>query len=108
MITEKDLREAIAECQGVRHPDAKTCMMLAAYYIILDHTLNRGEEVLAYSYDPPEKQEETVKYNNDTEFSLLVDGRKISDIMPVIDELMEVLKALHPRLYAGVIQKLKQ
>ena len=34
MITEQDLQEAIAECQGERHPNANTCMKLAAFYTI--------------------------------------------------------------------------
>ena len=36
MITEQDLLEAIAECQGQRNPNANTCIKLAAYYIILE------------------------------------------------------------------------
>ena len=34
MITEMDLQEAIAECQGKRNPNADTCIKLAAFYII--------------------------------------------------------------------------
>ena len=34
MITEKDLQEAIAECQGQRNPNANTCIKLAAFYTI--------------------------------------------------------------------------
>ena len=31
MITEHDLKEAIAECEGNRNPDARTCIKLAAH-----------------------------------------------------------------------------
>ena len=34
MITEKDLQEAIAECQGQRNPTTSTCIKLAAFYTI--------------------------------------------------------------------------
>ena len=37
MITEKDLQDAIAECQGERKPNANTCIKLAAYFTIYDH-----------------------------------------------------------------------
>ena len=37
MITEKDLQEAIAECQGERSPNASTCIKLAAFYTIKEH-----------------------------------------------------------------------
>ena len=36
MITENDLQEAIAECEGVRNPTANTCLKLAAFYTIKD------------------------------------------------------------------------
>jgi hypothetical protein len=34
VIRIEDLDTAIAECQGRRNPDAKTCIMLAAFYTI--------------------------------------------------------------------------
>ena len=43
MITEKDLLEAIAECQGERNPNANTCIKLAAYYTILDHLSDKNK-----------------------------------------------------------------
>ena len=44
MITEKDLQEAIAECEGQRNPNANTCVKLAAFYIIKDHLFPQQEE----------------------------------------------------------------
>ena len=38
----------------------------------------------------------------------MVDGRAVSEIMPIIDELMSVLQATNPRLYAGVMRKIEQ
>ena len=35
-----------------------------------------------------------------------VNGRPMSDVLPVIDELMTTLQVLHPRLYDGVLNKL--
>ena len=43
MITERDLLEAIAECEGTPKPNANTCVKLAAYYTILNNM--RGEEI---------------------------------------------------------------
>lgn len=109
MITEQDLREAIAECQGVRNPNASTCLKLAAYYIILDH-LNEPVEMPQYSYLPapaPEPVETpTIRYNSGSEFSDAVSGMEVSEIMPVLDELMDTLQAINPRLYNGVMRKL--
>lgn len=111
LITEKDLCEAIAECQGARNPDANTCIKLAAFYIIKNEMYGQQEEMSpalpAYSYStPPEQVETTIDYYSDTEFSEAIDGRQAVDIWPIIDELMSVLQATNPRLYAGVMRKI--
>lgn len=114
MITEKDIQEAIAECQGVRNPNASTCIKLAAFYILQDHLFPPKDEQTenpapVYSYaPPPENQAETtIDYYSDTEFSDAVGGRPVAEIMPIIDELMSVLQATNPRLYAGVMRKIE-
>lgn len=111
MITEKDLEEAIAECQGQRNPNANTCIKLAAYLTIKQALYGLPEEQ-GYSYAPPptlgdQDEETTVDYKSDTEFSKLVDGKPQADVMPVLDEMMAILQATNPRLYAGVVRKLE-
>lgn len=99
MITEKDLREAIAECQGERNPNANTCIKLAAYYTILNEIIPK-EPAYSFSVGP-------VEYDSGTEFAELIRGRPTDEVMPVIDELMTTLNVINPRLYAGVLRKLK-
>lgn len=127
MITEKDLQEAIAECQGERNPNANTCIKLAAFYTIRDHLFPEEAEQLtkqpvssqigdsgfempsAYSYaPPPDEVETTINYYSDTEFGRLIDGRKASEIWPVVDELVsEAVQTINPRLYAAFLRKIK-
>lgn len=102
MITEKDLQEAIAECQGVRNPDAKTCIKLAAFYILEDHLFPKP----VYSFSAGEQIEKPITLDSDTEFSRTIDGMAWEDVLPVMDELMETLQVLHPRLYDGVLRQL--
>ena len=61
-----------------------------------------------YSYAaPPDEVEKTIDYFSDTEFGRLIDGRKASEVWPVIDELVsEALQAVNPRLYDAFIRKL--
>lgn len=115
MITKQDLQAAIAECKGERDPNANTCVKLAAYYILMEHLYPPEDntplkETPSYSYaTPPENDTEpTIDYQSGTEFSEAVDGRAVSEIMPIIDELMSVLQATNPRLYAGVMRKIEQ
>lgn len=107
MITEQDLQEAIAECQGVRNPTSSTCIKLAAYLTIKDYLYGnqqRIEGVPMYSFasDP-----DVITYDGESEFAKLINGKRQADIMPIIEELLETVKVLQPRLYASVIRKLQ-
>ena len=114
MITLQDLQAAIAECTGERSPNANTCIKLAAFYTIKEHLYPDKQEPAAdvptYSYAPPPEDIETIiDYYSDTEFGRAVDGKKASDVWPVIDELVsEALKALNPRLYDAFMRRLTQ
>lgn len=106
MITEMDLQEAIAECEGQRNPNANTCIKLAAYYIIKQHLF--GEEPVAYSYATgPMTSVADSAYESDTEFGELAKKKGIVKLMPVIDELMTALSVVNPRLYSSTVRKME-
>lgn len=109
MITEKDLQEAIAECEGQRNPTASTCIKLAAYLTILQNLYPESGKRDDYSFYQMSRSADPdpgIDYDSDTEFSRMVHGRSAAEIMPVMDELMSTIKVIHPRLYNGVINKL--
>ena len=107
MITEHDLQEAIAECEGQRNPTANTCIKLAAFYILRDKMFpsvtDTGSEPVFYS-----RSSGADTYHSDSEFGQIVGGMNAAEYMPIIDELMSTLYVLNPRLYAGVIRKLTE
>lgn len=105
MIRRDDLIESIAECEGVRNPNAHTCIMLAAFYIILDHMDGKNTPV-EYSFAPAPQEE--VTFNSGTEFSDAVQGKDINQLFEIMDELMSTLQVLHPRLYAGVMRRINE
>lgn len=107
MITLEDLKAAIAECKEERNPTANTCYKLAAYYIILRELY--GEQP-SYSYTPAPVMAapETVGYISDTDFGRAIEGKETASVIEVIDELMTVIQAIQPRLYDGVLKKLKE
>ena len=112
MITEKDLQEAIAECQGQRNPNANTCIKLAAFLTIQREMFGNqeAEPIRAFSYAQPltEPSEPIINYKSDTDFAELIDGRKVQDIIPLMDELMTTLQAVYPRLYDAVMRQLME
>lgn len=107
MITEQDLLEAIAECQGRRHPDAATCIKLAAFYTILEHI--KGESP-SYSFAPSPQNEQDVGdeigFYGETDFLLAIKGKRLSDVIDIMDELMTALAVLNPKLYDSVLRRI--
>lgn len=101
MITEQDLKEAIAECNGQRHPNANVCLKLAAFYVIKDHLFPEAEELARTNMN-------TNEYKSDSEFMKIAQGVDFGKILEVFDELMETLMVINPRLYESVVRKLTQ
>lgn len=108
MITEQDLQEAIAECEGQRNPTANTCIKLAAFYTIKQHMFPNGVDVAnlpSYSYSGSQDLK-SIEYDSGTEFSGLINGRSVDDILPVIDDIMSTISVVNPKLYASAIRAL--
>lgn len=106
MITERDLEQAIAECQGERNPNANTCIKLAAFYTIKNEMFGSPEprEEPSYSF----AASPTINYESKTEFAEAIRGRDPSEVWPLMDELMTTVQALMPRLYDGVMRRLQE
>lgn len=126
MITEKDLQEAIAECQGVRNPNANTAIKLAAFLTIQRELFEKSEQLAttqdfravapAYSYAaPPELPEAYSRQNGETavgnygdsDFLRAVAGKDPARMWEIMDELMEDLKMLNERVYNGVMRRIR-
>lgn len=111
MITLQDLDEAIVECLGKRNPDANTCIMLAAFYTIKQN-LYPPIESQKTGGDPPPNMSgysyssvPTISYSGDSDFAQIISGKNQQEVMPIMDELMETLKVINPRLYSGVMRR---
>ena len=94
MIRESELLEAIKECQSEKNPDSKTCIKLASYYTILNN-MDTG-----HSYSS-----EQVRYRSGSEFSRVIEGIPFESVIEVMDELMDALKILSPKLYKATLNK---
>ena len=55
-----------------------------------------------------EQSETIIDYNGGSEFSSMIHGMDAYDVWPIIDELMDVLQATNPRLYNGVMRKIRE
>ena len=117
MITEPDLLQAIAECQGEREPNANTCIKLAAFYTIYNQLYGNKPEPVnsispAYSFAAaPAQQAETpntLSIKSGTAFARAVNGKNSAEIMPKVDDLILTLSEVNPRLYRCFMRRLKE
>lgn len=109
MITEYDLQEAIAECLGQRNPNSNTCIKLAAYYIIknsLYPDVHDEEVVMNYSHSQPPT--DVIRYNGNSEFADAISGRSLEEVLPIVEELVNTLEIVNPRLYQSVMRRLRE
>lgn len=106
MITEKELLQAIQECESEPITMAKIAK-LADFYTIYDHLFAASNYEIERSSDAGEAHE-AIRVTGDSEFLRTVNGKKSDKVWSVIDELVSVIQIINPRLYDGVIRKLKE
>lgn len=113
MIEKRDIDAAIAECLGKRNPDASTCIKLAAFYTIKNELFGNTERLeqspapSSYSYAPaPDQTQDRIVIDSESEFASVIQGREQKEIWPVLDELMDTIQKMHPRLYNAVMDRL--
>lgn len=115
MITEKEVEQAIKEC--LREPvTGNKRAVLADLIIIQDYLFGeptRAQEaqqpmpMQSYSAPPVEQVENYIQTNGDSEFLKAVDGRKADKVWKLMDELVDAVKILHPRMYMTFIDKVQ-
>ena len=103
MFTEKELLEAIDECENSLPKNFTTCEKLAVFYTILDHIT--AEDSLPLMSASPEPETVVGDYGT-SEFYLAVQGKEANKIWPIFGELMDALKVLNPKLYNRTIERL--
>lgn len=113
MIYEKDLDESIARYQGETNPSINTCIKLAACYALKHELFGEPEQfpaIIGQSYSTANESTETpeINYDSGTEFSEAIKGQEQADVWPIMDELMSTLQAIMPRLYDGVMRRLRK
>lgn len=101
MLTEKELLQAIRECESEPITSSKVGK-LADFYIVYDHLF--GEPyTMPYANVQTEKVIET---SGTSDFARAINGKNLNRVMPILEELFDTINALHPKMYDKVIEKL--
>lgn len=111
MITERELDAAIAEMLAKKDPDAATCRNLAAYYTIRNELFGvpapePAQQAVSYSNAAPEAPD-TIAYKGRSEFARVVNGLPVDDVLYVVEQLFEMLRATNRRTYEAAMDELR-
>lgn len=103
VISEKELRQAIAECEK-NIISFQGCEKLAALYTVYDHLYGQP---IVYA-DMHTEPESVIEAKGDNEFFRAIDGKNAEKVWGIMSELMESVKLIQPRLYDAVMQKIQE
>ena len=104
MVSLEIINGEIADLES-RTPTYTTMERLAWLYIVRDHnTISSAAAPVVIS---AKTAENTITYDSGTEFSKAINGRKASDVLPLLDEMMQMVQVAYPKLYSAVMDKLR-
>lgn len=113
MITERELLDAIRECEAAP-VSYSTCEKLSCFYTLYDHLFGEKPEPVAYSYAPiaysgseePIEEKKRIYSNGGSDFLIAIDGKDMDAVLKVVDDLLDTIRVLNPRVYNGMLKKL--
>lgn len=96
MISKKELEQAIRECEQAK-VSYQTCEKLATFYTVYDHLYNEAVQEVAVPRETiPSKVME------------LANGKSADDVWKLVDELVDAVQVLNPKLYDNFVRKLAE
>ena len=101
MYSKTELLAAMEELLNGKHT-IQNCEKLASVIAVYNHLYSEPIDK-GYSFD---NNVNVVGNYGESEFLQLISGQSMEDVMPIIDELVETVQVLNPRLYASFIRKL--
>lgn len=103
MFSKSELLDAIDELE-MSPATYQNAEKLATFYVLYEHLYVKKEPVSRVE----SVNEVIIGDYGDSEFLQTVIGMKSENVWMIIDELMDAVKTLQPRLYQATIAKLKE
>lgn len=104
MFTQVELEDAVNELTNGKH-SIQNCEKLAAVYTVLDHLYGEKPSMnMGYSND--NKIESEVGLYGNSKFLKAIAGKSSKDAWLLMDELIEAITILNPRLMNNFYEKL--
>lgn len=106
MISLREVDEAITEYERMPATMALVAR-LASLYTVRDHLLGSApERRLEAPEMPPERH--IMSLHSNSEFAEAIKGKDMAAIWKAIDELVDTLRMVNPRLYDGLLRQLRE
>lgn len=104
MYTKAELLDAINQLEAGKHT-VQNCEKLAAIFTVLDHLYGEEEKpMIEVSHDS--RIESEVGLYGKTNFLKSIAGKSAKDVWILMDELVEAISVLNPRLTENFFEKL--
>ena len=103
MFSKNELLDAIEELE-MSPATYQNAEKLATFYVLYEHLYVKKEPVSRVE----SVDEVIIGDYGDSEFLQTVIGMKSENVWMIVDELMDAVKTLQPRLYQATIAKLKE
>lgn len=103
MFSQAELIDGINELLDGKK-SVQNCEKLAAIYTVLDHLY--PEERIPQGYSGDDRGAESIPRYGESEFLGAISGKNPREMWLLMDELMETLAVINPRLYDGVMRKI--
>lgn len=104
MLSESELLRAIDELEDSA-PTFQNCQKMATFYTLLNSMYRSGEKIGVQKIET--EHEEVIGNHGDSEFLRMIDGMDSREAWMIIDELMDAIQVLQPRLYDSVMRRLR-
>lgn len=109
MFTKRELQDAIAECES-KPSSYANCEKLAVFTSL--YRMYFADEEYIEPVEPanlePVSVQNKIQITSGSEFMQAISGRDWTVLLGILDELMDTIKVLQPRLYDAVMQKLRE
>lgn len=104
MFTQAELEDAVNELTSGKH-SIQNCEKLAAVYTVLDH-LYGEKPLIDMGYSNDNRIESEVGLYGNSKFLEAIVGKSSKDAWLLMDELIEAITILNPRLMNNFFEKL--
>ena len=106
MYTNAELTSAIEELENGKHT-IQNVIKLASLYTVRNNMDGNDIPLIRYSGDTEPVKDDCVGLYGDSDFLRLVHGKKCDEMWLMMNEIMDSVYMLNPRLYNSIMRKIE-